>query len=69
MNKVVNGIKTLAKECVNLVIVSNNIFESGSEYDESTRDYIKALGQINRELTDVSDEVYEAVVGIKVRIK
>ncbi len=69
VNNVVNGIKTLAKECDNLVIVSNNIFESGSEYDESTRDYIKALGQINRELIDVSDEAYEAVVGIKVRIK
>ena len=69
VSKVVNGIKTLAKECDNLVIVSNNIFESGSEYDESTRNYIKALGQINRELIDVSDEAYEAVVGIKVRIK
>lgn len=69
VNRVVNGIKALSKECDNLVIVSNNIFESGFEYDESTRSYIRALGRINRELIDVSDEAYEAVVGIKVRIK
>ena len=67
--KVIKGIKALAEEADNLVIVSNNIFESGSEYDESTRSYLKALGDINRELVNISDEVYEAVVGIKVKVK
>ena len=67
--KVIKGMKALAENAENLVIVSNNVFESGLEYDELTCSYMKALGLINREMTEVSDEVYEAVVGIKLKIK
>lgn len=67
--KVIKGIIELTEKTDNLVFVTNNIFEAGSEYDETTRAYMSALGKINRELVNIADEVYEAVVGIKVRIK
>lgn len=69
VNKVKDGIKTLAENSDNLVIVTNNVFESGSDYDPTTLSYMEALGRVNRELFNMADEVYEVVVGISMRIK
>lgn len=69
VEKVVGGIKELADFCDNLVIVSNNIFESDSDYDDITLSYMQALGEVNDEIAKMADEVYEVVVGISMRIK
>ena len=63
------GIVLLTKHIANLVIVSNNIFEDGIEYDEETKRYMKALGELNRRIAGHSDEVYEVVCGIPVSLK
>lgn len=63
------GIVLLTKHTENLVIVSNNIFEDGIEYDEETKRYMKALGELNRRIAGHSDEVYEVVCGIPVSLK
>lgn len=64
-----NGITALSNHSANLVIVSNNIFEDGIEYDEETKRYMKALGELNRRIAGHSDEVYEVVCGIPVSLK
>ena len=69
VDKVLSGIKELCKATDNLVIVSNNIFESDSDYDDITLSYMQALGEINAELAKIADEVYEVTVGISLRIK
>lgn len=67
--RIVQGIDTLAKHVTHLVVVSNNVFEDGIEYDETTLCYIEALGRINTRLAEMADHVVEVVVGIPVVIK
>ncbi len=69
VKKVKDGLSKLAQGTENLVIVTNNVFESDSDYDEITLSYMDALGEINEFLTTLADEVYEVVVGIPLRIK
>ena len=67
--KIVNGVKQLKKKLNHLVIVSNNVFEDGIRYDETTMEYIKAMGMINERLAAMADQVIEVVVGIPVAVK
>lgn len=67
--KIVNGVKQLKEKLNNLVIVSNNVFEDGIRYDETTMEYIKAMGMINERLATMADQVIEVVVGIPVAVK
>ena len=67
--KILAGVKTLSSALENLVIVTNNVFDDGVQYDESTKSYIRALAKINCELAKISDKVYEVVVGIPVELK
>lgn len=69
VNKVISEMKKLAAGVKELIIVTNNVFEDGITYEMSTKEYIKALGTINVELADMSDEAYEVVVGIPVLLK
>ena len=48
--KIVEGIRRLKGQLAHLVIVSNNVFEDGIAYDETTMEYIRAMGQINEKL-------------------
>lgn len=63
-DRVVAELEALIKNAGDAVIVTNNIFEDGVCYNESTMSYIRALGEINRKLTLLADEVTEVVVGI-----
>lgn len=69
IRKIVYGIERLKEELTHLVIVSNNVFEDGRNYDETTMAYIRAMGRINEELAAMADEVIEVVVGIPVKVK
>lgn len=62
--RVVSELCMLLKRAGNAVIVTNNIFDDGISYDETTAGYIRALGAINRELAALADEVIEVVAGI-----
>ena len=67
--KVMKSISILEEQCTHLIVVTNNIFEDGIQYDKSTMEYLRALGQINTELCKRADEVVEIVVGIPLVIK
>ena len=69
VERILKGIKTLSKHLHGLVIVTNNVFEDGIEYDTGTQEYLKALGQINEGLASMADTVTEVVVGIRVPLK
>lgn len=69
VEKVINDIIKASYLFEDLIIVSNNIFDDGIEYDEQTRGYICVLGEINQKIAKLADRVYEVVVGIPVKQK
>lgn len=68
-DSVVEGIQSLKQKTGHLVIVTNNVFEDGINYEEGTMEYLRAIGSINEKLADMADEVIEVVVGIPLVIK
>lgn len=69
VDKILKDICSLIEQTADGVIVSNNIFEDGENYDDTMASYIKALGGINQALAAMADEVIEVVVGIPVTLK
>ena len=67
--KICDHIKGVNEKVKDMVVVSNNIFDDGVAYDETTLAYIRALGRINRYTAQLAEEVWETVVGIPVQIK
>ena len=55
--------------CSHLVIVTNEVFSDGCEYDDSTTDYIRRLGELNVKLAKAADTVVEVVYTIPVVLK
>ena len=69
VDKILKDIGSLIEQTADGVIVSNNIFEDGENYDDAMASYIKALGGINQALAAMADEVIEVVVGLPVTLK
>ena len=67
--KVLKEVSILSENVAELVIVTNNVFEDGVCYDESTMNYIKAMGVVNRGLAAMAERVVEVVAGIPVAVK
>lgn len=67
--KVLKDVSILSENVAELVIVTNNVFEDGVCYDESTMNYIKAMGIVNRRLAAMAERVVEVVAGIPVTVK
>lgn len=67
--KVLKEVSILSENVAELVIVTNNVFEDGVSYDESTMNYIKAMGIVNRGLSAMAERVVEVVAGISVTVK
>ncbi|MBR1444628.1 MAG: bifunctional adenosylcobinamide kinase/adenosylcobinamide-phosphate guanylyltransferase [Firmicutes bacterium] len=66
--KIVKDIKMISEKCAVLIIVSNNIFDDGTEYDKDTLEYMKCLAEINTRIAEMADDVTEVVCGIGVKI-
>ena len=66
---VIRDIRLLKEQTNHLVVVSNNVFEDGITYDETTTKYIQAMGKINQELAALADRVVEVAAGIPVILK
>lgn len=66
---VLNGIKHVCSLSENTVIVTNEIFSDGLQYESQTKEYIKLLGIINQKIFSFCDFAYESVCGILVPIK
>ena len=70
-NKIVQALVNLSTREQELVIVTNDVFSDGGSltYDESTREYVKNLAEINCALARVAETVTEVVCGIPVIVK
>ena len=69
--KIVQALVNLSTRVQELVIVTNDVFSDGGSltYDESTREYVKNLAEINCALAREATTVTEIVCGIPVKIK
>jgi len=67
--KVLKDVSILSENVAELIIVTNNVFEDGVSYDQSTMNYIKAMGIVNRGLAAMAERVVEVVAGIPVTVK
>ncbi len=68
-DRVINGIRHLNQTARALVIVSNELFSDGMDYDDVTTDYLHCLSALNVAIAAMSDHVYEVVCGIPIRWK
>ena len=66
---ILSDIDKLVRRSELFVAVSNDIFSDGVAYTKSVREYMRALGYINRRLAATADEAYEVTSGIALRIK
>lgn len=69
--KIVQAIIDLSARVQDVVIVTNDVFSDGGNltYDESTREYVKNLAEINCALAREAATVTEVVCGIPVIVK
>ena len=67
--QILRGVEWLCRKARNLVIVSNEIFSDGCEYDSGTKEYQRTLGKINCRLAELADRVTEVVYGIPLEVK
>ena len=66
---VCKGILHLAESCRNVVLVGNQVFSDGEEYEASTMEYLDHLAQIQNQASAIAQEVVEVVCGIPVVAK
>lgn len=69
VDRVLNGVDALNRQCGLLVVVTNDVGSDGISYEASTAAYIEALGRINAALAARADTVLELVAGIPVLLK
>lgn len=69
--KIVQTLVNLSTRVQDVVIVTNDVFSDGGSltYDESTREYVKNLAEINCALAREAATVTEVVCGIPVIVK
>ena len=69
--KIVQALVDLSTRVQDVVIVTNDVFSDGGSltYDESTREYVRNLAEINCALAREAANITEIVCGIPVKIK
>lgn len=63
---ILKGINQLIPQCGNLIIVSNNVFTDGDNYDQDVIRYIDYIARVNNAIAEMSDQVVEVVCGIPI---
>ena len=69
VQEILEGIRKLAGQARELVVVTNEIFSDGICYDPETTRYQTYLGEINRWLGKWAGQVIEVVYGIPIYLK
>lgn len=68
-DKIIEDIEKLRSVCEHLIVISNEVFSDGCDYDRETLRYILMLGEINTRIAAQAEQVYEVVCGIPIRKK
>ena len=66
LDRVLAGIRRLRDTAALTVVVGNDLFGDGLDYDGDTRTYLLALADLHRRLAAEADGVYEVVCGIPI---
>ena len=66
---IMRGILNLKSKCKIFIIVSNDVFQGGKDYQGDTENYLKVLARLNRRIAALSDGVCEIVCGIPIWYK
>jgi len=69
VKRIVPALKELSQKCRHLVMVTNDVFSDGIDYDESTQEYLRQLAEINCQAAELADTVVEVVYSIPVCVK
>lgn len=68
-HKILHAVESLAAQCENLLVVTNEVGGELREVGEGTRAYIQTLGRLNRALAERFDCAAELVCGIPLVFK
>lgn len=63
---VLEGVDRLIAQCRQLVVVSNEVFMGGRDYEGDTLRYMEVLAEINRGMAARADHAVEIVAGLPV---
>ena len=66
---ILRGIDALLLQCRELVVVSNEVFSGGYDYEGDVTHYLRVLAAVNRALAGRADRVVEVVCGQAVYYK
>lgn len=66
---ILKDIDRLCRTVRQVVVVTNEVFSDGGDYDAFTRGYLSALGTVNQEIAKTADAVIESVCGIPIFYK
>lgn len=69
VSRIKRGIDTLARNCKNLCIVTNEVFSDGIKYDAGTDMYMRAIAEVNIYIASIADRVTEVVFSVPITIK
>ena len=58
------GVRSLLTRCDHLILVTNEVFSGGANYEGETEDYLAELAWLNRTLAAEADAVAEVVCGL-----
>ena len=68
-DRVLSGVERAAEQAALLVVVTNELFSDGMDYDPETLAYLDVLARLNRAVARRADRVYEVVCGIPIAWK
>lgn len=63
------GLEALQRQTAHLIVVGNELFCGGSEYEGDTLAYLRMLGELHRRLATMADNVCEVTAGCPVYYK
>ena len=69
VGEILEGIRRIEDKTGHFIIVTNEVFSDGDSYGEETLVYRKVLGEVNRRIAGISNEVIEVVAGIPIVLK
>jgi len=58
------GVRSLLTRCEHLILVTNEVFSGGADYEGETADWLAELAWLNRTLAAEADTVAEVVCGL-----
>ena len=62
--EIIQAVRRLQKRCSHFVIVSNEVFADGADYQGGTRSYLRTLACLHRRIAGQADAVCEVLCGI-----